>query len=87
LLIHVRKRLRQTHGFPRGEKRKFGVPCVYLPQPPEAVPQIEPPVDDSSCGTQGRRSCNDGLGTACFVTGTFGLFAAAEVVKLLIARR
>jgi tRNA A37 threonylcarbamoyladenosine dehydratase len=28
-----------------------------------------------------RLDCNSGFGTACFVTGTFGLVAAARVVQ------
>lgn len=31
LLQIVRKRLRQQHNFPRGDKKRFHIPCVYAP--------------------------------------------------------
>lgn len=81
LLRQVRKRLRRDHGFPRGEKAKFGVPCIHSEEQPmfpwsdgRICPTPEP-------GTSLRLDCASGFGTASFGTGAFGLAAAAEVVR------
>jgi tRNA A37 threonylcarbamoyladenosine dehydratase len=83
LLSNVRKLLRTEHGFPRDPRRKFGVPCVYSPEP-----QVFPAKDGSVCtapepGSNLRLDCRSGYGTATFVTGAFGFVAAAEMVKLI----
>jgi tRNA A37 threonylcarbamoyladenosine dehydratase len=81
LLANVRKLLRTEHNFPRDPKAKFGVPCVFSPEP-----QVFPASDGSVCatpepGAKLRLDCKSGYGTATFVTGAFGFAAAAEVVK------
>ncbi len=80
LLQIVRKQLRQEYDFPKGERAKFYVPCVYAPK--QRGPRT---TDASACETdsRGRKSCNDGLGSAVFVTGTLGFIAAGEVVRVL----
>jgi len=83
LLANVRKLLRTEHHFPRDPKQKFGVPCVYSPEP-----QVFPAKDGGVCATPEpgenlRLDCKSGYGTATFVTGAFGFAAVAEVVKLL----
>ena len=75
LLQQVRKRLRDEHGFARDPKAPFGVPCVFSTEPPE------PPAG----GCPGRVTCDNGYGTASFVTGTFGLVAASCVVAKIAA--
>lgn len=76
LLQIVRKDLRGTFGFPRGERSPFNIPCVYAPQQRNA-PRVV-------CeGGQTRRSCNDGLGSAVFVTGAVGFMAASVAVRAL----
>lgn len=85
LLQNVRKLLRVKHGFPRGKKSNFGVPCVYSPET-----KLFPARDGSVCatrepGSRQRLDCRSGYGTATFVTGTFGFVAAAEVVKLIVS--
>jgi tRNA A37 threonylcarbamoyladenosine dehydratase len=82
LLSEVRKVLRTRHGFPRGEK-KFGVECVFSRE----LPVFARP-DGSVCAQRGagadlRIDCNRGLGTASFVTGSFGFAAAARIVRKL----
>lgn len=80
LLQIVRKDLRQQYRFPAGERRRFGIPCVYAPkQRNDAKP--------SCAAGSGRRSCNDGLGSAVFVTGAAGFLAAAEAIRVLSAER
>jgi tRNA threonylcarbamoyladenosine dehydratase len=80
LLQEVRKKLRVRHDFPRGAQ-PFGVECVVSR---ETV--IYPRRDGSVCadrekGADLRLDCNSGFGTASFVTGAFGLAAAARVVQ------
>jgi tRNA threonylcarbamoyladenosine dehydratase len=83
LLHRVRDQLRKMHGFPRGKVR-FGIDCVYSPEP---LVFAQP--DGSVCATRAaaiigedlRLNCESGLGTATFVTGIFGLVAAARVVE------
>jgi tRNA A37 threonylcarbamoyladenosine dehydratase len=85
LLQSLRKTLRSEHSFPRGEK-KFGVECVFSPEPP-----LFPQKDGSVCETRDagddalKLDCRAGLGSATFVTGTFGFVAAARVVARLAA--
>ncbi len=71
LLQQVRKKLRAEHGFARDPKTPFGVPCVFSSE--RAAPPAE--------GCAGRVTCDNGYGTASFVTGTFGLVAASCVVS------
>ncbi|HEY5752469.1 MAG TPA: tRNA threonylcarbamoyladenosine dehydratase [Chthoniobacterales bacterium] len=85
LLRQVRKKLRRTHGWARGEGNSYGVAAVF-----SAEPQVFPWADGQVCDVPEPESnlkmdCASGLGAACFVTGTFGLVAAGEVVKQLLA--
>jgi len=80
LLQIVRKQLRQRYNFPKGERARFNVPCVYVPK--QRGPRDEASTECSE-GSSGRRSCNDGLGSAVFVTGALGFMAAGEVIRLL----
>jgi tRNA A37 threonylcarbamoyladenosine dehydratase len=75
LLRQVRQKLREDHGFPRDPKTPFGVPCVFSTEP------VAAPVE--ACA--GRVTCDNGYGTASFVTGTFGLVAASCVVSKIAA--
>ena len=81
LLQIVRKQLRQWYDFPKGERARFNVPCVYAPKQ-RGPRDTESP---SLCATngEGRKSCNDGLGSAVYVTGVLGFIAAGEVIKML----
>lgn len=83
LLAATRKLLREEHGFPRDPKKKFGVTCVFSPEP-----QVFPASDGTVCeqpepGSRLKLDCRSGYGTATFVTGAFGFAAAAQVVKLV----
>ena len=84
LLRQVKKKLRRDYGFPAGKTRgrvHFGVSCVWSGERPVF------PRADGTCGAEPepgsnlRLDCESGFGTAVFVTGTFGLVAAGEVVK------
>lgn len=85
LLAEVRKRLRQEHGFPP-PGQPMGIPCVYTTAP-AVFAQPDGSVGPTSCAISGeegtRLNCQGGLGSATFVTGTFGFFAAGLVVERL----
>lgn len=81
LLQAVRKKLREDFGFPREPKQLFGVDCVF-----SAEPQVYPQSDGTVCaqreaGSDWRLNCDSGYGSAAFVTGAFGLAAAARMVE------
>ena len=90
LLAFVRKKLRGVFGFPANGP--FGVPCVFSPEP-----VCWPAADECGAGSDSddagpllaeagaRLNCDGRLGALSFVTGTFGLRAAAHVVNQLVA--
>ena len=77
LLARVRKKLRQEYNFPRNEKRRFQVPCIYSPE--DAVYPEACELDEEK--TSHRLDCSSGYGAATHITGTFGFMAAAHIVK------
>jgi tRNA A37 threonylcarbamoyladenosine dehydratase len=86
LLSKVRKRLRQQYGFPRGTKNKFGIDAVFSTEP------LRFPETTGACAIDGQGEAgNDGItglncagfGSAMVVTASFGLTAAAQVLKNL----
>jgi len=89
LLALVRKRLRQNFGFPRGMKTKFGIDAVFsmealtTPETAEvcAVESDSTSSADSSNGISGLNCA--GFGSSIVVTASFGLAAAAHVLRKL----
>ena len=82
LLAKVRALLRKDHGFTREARKKFGIPAVFSSEP------LHYPERSESCEasrTLTGLSCA-GFGSAVCVTATFGLLAAAEVLKYLAVR-
>jgi len=88
LLRQVRKKLRRDYGFSAGAHKgitRMGVRCVWSSELPVF------PWADGTCarepepGSNLKLDCESGLGTAVFVTGTFGLAAAGEVVRAITA--
>lgn len=87
LLMAVRKRLRDEHGFPKapaGEKiRKFHIEAVFSDEPPlfptcdGGVSHDKP--DELPAGIR----CDAGYGTATHVTAVFGMTAAGRVLERL----
>lgn len=88
LAAAVRKMLRSEFSFPR-EGESFGIPAVYSKEP-----MIAPKTLDYDKGMGFKCVCPQGqndfnscdrksviYGSAGFVTGTFGLFAASLVIK------
>ena len=83
LLAKVRKRLRAEYGFPRGTKNKFGIDAVFSTEPLRF-----PPTDDAceldmdnQPGVTGLNCA--GFGSSMAVTASFGLIAAARVLRKL----
>ncbi|MEL6721778.1 MAG: tRNA threonylcarbamoyladenosine dehydratase [Pseudomonadota bacterium] len=73
LLARTRKQLRQIYRFPRNPARCFGVPAVWSPEPITRIQVCMPQTDHSlNCA---------GFGACMPVTATFGLVAAAHILK------
>ena len=91
LLALVRKRLRQNFGFPRGAKSKFGIDAVFSMEAlrvPEVAEQPEAcAIDGSGDGNQSSAGISGlncaGFGSSIVVTASFGLAAAAHVLRKL----
>jgi len=88
LLSLVRKRLRQNYGFPRGTKNKFGIDAVFSMEPlkfPDASCAVAdgPAVSAEMDGITGLNCA--GFGSAMVVTASFGMQAAALVLRKLAA--
>lgn len=82
LLAKVRKTLRRQYGFP--QKEKYGIDSVYS----EELPRY-PWADGTVCaakepGSGTRLNCEEGFGTACFVSGAMGFAAAARAVDAVV---
>ena len=85
LLKRVRKLLRTHYGFPRGEKNKFNVDAVFSMEP------LQFPAEDAGCsldadqrGIAGITGINcAGFGSSVVVTASFGMVAAAHLLRKL----
>lgn len=85
LLLQVRKRLRRHYGFPAHRRQKFKIDCVFSDELP-----FFPKEDGSvSCerekGADYRLNCDYGFGSVTFITGTFGFFMAAKVIRDIVS--
>lgn len=85
LLRLVRKKLRRDHGFAHGEGNFYDVPCVASNERPVYPWANGTCATEPEPGTNLKLDCASGFGTGVFVTGAFGLVAAGEVVKRLVA--
>jgi tRNA A37 threonylcarbamoyladenosine dehydratase len=83
LLARVRKLLRNNYGFSRSIKTKFGIEAVFSTEP------VRMPESAAACtiGTQTDQGVTGlncaGFGSAMVVTASFGLAAAAQVLRHL----
>jgi tRNA A37 threonylcarbamoyladenosine dehydratase len=80
----VRARLRKVHGFTRDPKVKFGVECVFSPEP------IRRPVAATTCALDDDFDAAAGLacagyGSSVMVTASFGFVVAARVLAGILA--
>ena len=84
LLALVRKRLRQNFGFPRGAKSKFGIDAVFSMETLRMPETAEACEVDNSGAANGISGLNcAGFGSSIVVTASFGLAAAAHVLRKL----
>lgn len=96
LLAKVRKRLRAYHRFPRGDRNRFGVDAVFSTEPVRLPGDESCAIDDNpgnpgdggnvdaSSGNAGVTGLNcAGYGSAVVVTASFGLVAAAHILRKL----
>ena len=84
LAASVRARLRKIHGFTRDPKAKFGVECVFSPEP------IRRPVAAKACALDGDFDAAAGLacagyGSSVTVTASCGFVAAARGLGGILA--
>jgi tRNA A37 threonylcarbamoyladenosine dehydratase len=79
LLAALRQRLRKDHGAPR-DAAPIGVACVFSRE------AVAPPAGGASCETDGSLNCH-GYGSSVVVTATFGMVAAGEALRRVLARQ
>lgn len=77
LAARVRSLLRKEYGFPRGEKQKFGVECVFSDEPLR-YPKNKACDADEAQGLTGLNCA--GFGSSVCVTASFGFVAASRVL-------
>jgi tRNA threonylcarbamoyladenosine dehydratase len=78
LLAKVRNQLRRDHGFAKGDKAKFGFPCIYSDE------QVQQPQDESCDMDAAITGLNcAGYGSSVCVTAPFGMAAAALALNIL----
>jgi tRNA threonylcarbamoyladenosine dehydratase len=89
LLALTRAKLRDEFNFTRNPKRYFGVRAVY------SLENVRYPAPDGgvcfnrldkNLGESGKLDCDGGLGVAVFVTATFGMVAAGEIIARLCSK-
>jgi tRNA A37 threonylcarbamoyladenosine dehydratase len=83
LLAQVKRLLRRRHGFPRGD-RSFRIEAVFSSEQ-VSYPEPDTCAADQESAPDRRLDCGTGLGTASFVTGTFGFVAASRVIRAIAA--
>lgn len=92
LLFRVRKNLRTHHGFPLPQKKrkdgpaqkKMKIVCIT-----SSEPAVYPDGEGGVCerprgGDSGKLDCQTGMGSASFITGAFGLYAASVAIERLL---
>ena len=79
LLASLRQRLRKQYGAPR--TGKMGVSCVFSREPVHLPVQAE----GEACDVDGSLNCH-GYGSSVAVTASFGMAAAAELIKSFLTK-
>lgn len=83
LLNQVRKKLRREYGFPKFNKAKFQVPCVFSDETPK-FPHADGSVQcEREKGADYRLNCDFGFGSSTMLTGSLGFTMAANVLAQL----
>ena len=86
LLAKVRNSLRRDYGFPRDEKARFGIPCIYSDEPVLRPAELSCDIEDNpSSEFKPLVGLNcAGYGSSVCVTASFGMAAAAGLLNLLL---
>ncbi len=84
LLAKVRNLLRRDHGFPKGEKSKFCIPCIYSDEPVQKPQPIDSELESCEADNSITGLNCAGYGSSVCVTAPFGMAAAALVLNLLL---
>jgi len=82
LLAKVRSILRREYGFPRGLKKRFGIPAVFSTEP------LRYPDNTGECATDRGPmglACA-GFGSSICVTACFGMVAAGHAANLIVGK-
>jgi len=85
LLRLVRRKLRRDHGWEGGENQVYGIEAVFSREPmmiPQKAGDAGGGANGSGCAPV-RLGCDQGLGSAVFVTAVFGMVAAGVVIRNL----
>ncbi len=83
--MFVRKKLRKHYGLPGRGNKPMGIPCVFSPEPVRLPSMCAEPESSPLGDAVDGPACEGRLGSAVFVTGTFGFHAAAEIIRRLTA--
>lgn len=87
LAAKVRSQLRQSFGFAKNGKRRFGVECVFSSQQ-QMYPKPDGTVSHEKPGIHGvSLDCRFGYGASACVTATFGFVAAARVIDKILMKK
>lgn len=86
LLMRVRKKLRDNFSFPEGKNIVFGIDCIYTIERakyPDGKGEVCFEVPEK---VNKKLDCATGVGTASFITGSFGFAQAAICVKRILEK-
>lgn len=87
LAAKTRSLLRKQYGFPKAEKGKMNIDCVYsteqlvYPQPDGSVCAAKPGLGNST-----RLDCAEGFGASMMVTASFGMTATAFLINKMLKK-
>jgi tRNA threonylcarbamoyladenosine dehydratase len=84
LLAKVRNQLRRDHGFPKGDKSKFAIPCIYSDEPVQKPQSIDSEPESCEAGNSITGLNCAGYGSSVCVTAPFGMAAAGLALNLLL---
>jgi tRNA threonylcarbamoyladenosine dehydratase len=84
LLMRVKKKLRRDYGFPK-DKTRFRTKCIFSSELAK-YPDGQGGVCEEKPAGNLKLDCHTGMGTATFITGTFGFVASSHIVQTLVEK-
>lgn len=84
LLQKVRKNLRRKYHYDLSES--LGIPTVFSREKAQYFDEEGNLCQINDLRTPVKMDCQNGFGTASFVTGTMGFFAASEATRIILSR-